>query len=90
MIKLNRVGGEVSEALMVSPVSFSATVKDEEETEKDDRSHRAADNTRYPSSIALTIGIVTVLNNIGNIRATTTSGSSGNAGCIAFLSECVP
>ena len=93
MIKWNRVGDELSDVLMVSPMSFSVTVKDEEETEKDDRSHRAADNTRCPSSIILVIGIVTIPSNISNIGATTTSGRSSNAGRIAgriaLLVECV-
>ncbi len=68
-------------------MSFSVTVKDEEETEKDDRSHRASDNSRCPSSIVLA---VTIPSNIGNIGATTTSGSSSNAGRIAPLAEWVP
>jgi len=84
VIKWNRVGDELSDALMVSSMSLSVTVKDEEETEKDDRSHRAADNTRCPSSIVLAIGIVTI------IGATITSRSSSNAGRIALWAECVP
>ena len=72
MIKWNRVGDEFSDVLVVSPMSFSETVKGEQDTEKDDCSHRAADNTRCPSSIVLAIGIVTILSNIGNIGATTT------------------
>jgi len=48
-------------------------VKDEEETEKDEPSHRATDNSGCPSSIVLTIGI----------SATTTSGSNSNAGRLA-------
>ena len=78
---------------MASPMSFSVTVKDEEETEKDDCSHGAADNTRRPSSIVVAIGIVTIRSYISNIGATTTGGSSSNAGRIdgriALLAECV-
>ena len=88
MIKWNRVRDELSDALMVSPMSLSVTVKDEEETKKDDHSHSAADDSRCPSSIVLAIGIVTILSNIGNTGATTTSGSN-NAGRIALLAECV-
>ena len=89
MIKWNRVGDELSDTLMVSPMSFSVTVKDEEETEKDDCSHGAADNTSCPFSIVLAVGIVTILSNIGNIRAATTSRRSSNAGRIALLVQCV-
>ena len=90
-MKWNRIGNEVSDLLMVSPMSPSVTVtvkEEEEETEKDDRSHRAADNSRCPSSIVLAIdGIGTVLSSIG---ATTTSGRSGSAVRIVPLAEWVP
>ena len=75
---------------MFSPESrsstFSATEKDEEETEKDDRSHRATDNRSRPSSIILAIGVDTVPDIIGDA---TTSGGSRNAGRFALLAEWV-
>ena len=74
--------------LMDSPISFSVKVEDEEETEKDDRSQSAADNSRCLSSIILAIvGIGTILNGIG---ATTTSRRSSSAGRIVLLAEWVP
>ena len=97
MIKWDRGGNGVSDALISSPescssmvlmMSFSVTVKDEEETEKDDRSHRGADNSCCPPSIALAIRIGTVLTNIGT-TTTTTTGSNRCAGRIAFLVEWV-
>ena len=68
-------------------MSFSVTVEDEEETEKDDRSHRGADNSCCPSFIALAIGIGTIGTNIG--ATTTTTGSNRCAGRIALLVEWV-
>ena len=88
MIKRNRIGNEVSDVLMVSSMSLSVKVKDEEETEKDDRSQSAADNSRCLSSIILAIvGIGTVLSNIG---ATSASGSSSSTGRIVPSAEWVP
>ena len=55
---------------------FSITEKDEEETEKDEPSHRATDNSSCPSSIILTIRIDSVLAIIG---VATTSGDNSNA-----------
>ena len=99
MIKWDRGGNGVSDALIASPesyssmvlrMSFSVTVKDEEETEKDDRSHRGADNSCCPSSIVLAIGIGTVLTNIGaTTTTTTTTGGNRSAGRIALLVEWV-
>ena len=88
VIKWNRGGIVVSGALIPSPeprssmlltMSSSVTVKDKEETEKDDRSHRGGDNSCCPSSIILAIGIV-----LTNIGATTTIGSNRGAGRIAL------
>jgi len=62
---------------MALKISFSATEKEEEETEKHHRSHGATDNTSCPSSIVLTIGIGNV------IGAATTSGSNSRAGRLA-------
>ena len=42
-------------------MSFPVTVKNEEETEKDDRSHSAADNSCCPSPIVLAIGSIDLL-----------------------------
>ena len=67
-------------------MSFSVTVEDEEETEKDDCSHRGADNSCCPSFIALAIGIGTIGTNFG---AATTTGSDRSAGRIALLVEWV-
>ena len=95
MIKWNQGGLVVSGALIASQeprssailtMSFSVTVKDEEETEKDDHAHRRADNGCCPSSIALAIGIDTILTNIGAI---TTTGSNGSVRRIALLGEWV-
>jgi hypothetical protein len=58
-------------------IAFSATVKDEEETEKDDRSQRATDNSSCPSSIGLNGNILAI------IGSATTSGTNSIAGRFA-------
>ena len=91
MIKRDRGGNVVSDAPIASPelrfstiltTSFPVTVKDEEETKKDDGSQRGADNSCCPSSIGLAIGIGAVLTNNGAI---TTTGGYRGAGRIALV-----
>ena len=94
MIKWDRGGNVVNDALIafqelffsaILTMSPSVTVKNEEETEKDDRAHRAADNSCCPSSIVLAIGIDAILTSIG----VTTTGRSRIVGRVALLVEWV-
>jgi hypothetical protein len=69
-------------------MSLSATEKDEEETQKDDRSQCAADNSGCPSSIS--IGIDTILAIIGGATTGGINSIAGRlAGRVALLAEWV-
>jgi hypothetical protein len=69
-------------------MSLYATEKGEEETQKDDRSQRATDNSSCPSSI--TIGTGTILANISGAANSGSNSIAGRlAGRLALLAEWV-